>query len=202
MLLSFPDLRNVQAQPGITAFRLGSAYELVIELDKATVKAHKPTDPLNGLCELADALLKAACAELRLSEFSRVGLRTAYVRDFDSTQSASDAFFRLGLLRVPPDPKFIEHGAPTLPEYTLRWEDEHLGAALRAKVDIRKYKLELPFGWEGNSQDEQEFHSLFFDVDYYTKTPVGVSQFGPSEWVAHAFRSVRRGAQNVFAGGS
>jgi transposase len=72
MLLSFPDLRNVQAQPGITAFRLGSAYELVIELDKATVKAHKPTGPLNGLCELADALLKAACAELRLSEFSRV----------------------------------------------------------------------------------------------------------------------------------
>ena len=57
MVSLYPDLKNVQAQPGITAFRLGLNHELIVELNKLTVRAFNVTDSLRYMGEVTDRLL-------------------------------------------------------------------------------------------------------------------------------------------------
>jgi hypothetical protein len=109
----YPDLKNVQAQPGITSFRLGDNHELVVELNKLTVRAFGVTDSLRFMGELSDRLVAICATQLKINSFERLGLRTIHHKDCETLAAADEQVFSAGLLHLPESVPFIGEGNPT-----------------------------------------------------------------------------------------
>jgi len=197
MAAKFPALKNIQAQPGITVFQIGNSYQLTVELNKLTVRASRPADSLQVMGDLTNRLVEVCAFHLKYTDFLRVGLRTIYHRDYDSLTLATEAFLGLSLIRSPQKAPFVSNGKPTTPEYTLGWENDDVGATVRVKGERRGVQYDVPFGWESSEPKNEERFSLIFDVDYYTKASVALSQLRPSEWMTQAFRTIHRGARDI-----
>lgn len=199
----YPELKLITAQPNVTTFRIGSQCELSVEIDKTATRSHNPGRSLGEFQGVAQNLLDVAANALGISEFTRLGIRLIFLREYPSLEEASAALLSLKVLRIPDAPNFgVKGGLPLSPEYGIRWENEDFGATLRMKAENLLFKQDLPFGWEGPTlmEMDKELAGFYLDVDYFTKSIVNVNQLKADEWIGTAYHNIRRDLTRILEG--
>ena len=78
---------------------------------------------------------------LEFDEFTRIGLRLFFVKEYEDLENAAKALLNTKLLQYPNGPHFGIDGKAATPSYLLRWEDDKRGAMVHLKVE----KLGLEF---------------------------------------------------------
>lgn len=195
----YENLERIQAQPTETIFRLGKSFELAAKLDGASVVAFKPEKNLTEFIQLTDVFFRIVAEILEISAYNRVGCRLIFTKDFSSIQAASAAILATGLLKWPEGQQFSKTGTPVQPEWALRWEDENRGVHLRLRVDERKYEIKPPLVWEGKYESTTSTE-VSWDVDWYTRKRVLVTQMSYSEFIGQCVHAVRRDSDHFLGG--
>lgn len=196
-----PDLALVVADPAKVHFRLGRSIELVSELDKLHVTVYAPRTGLDDLADVAATFFDVALAQLQVSELTRVGLRLFYFHRCQDMAAATEAFLATGCAAVPPSPHFVVDGKPTVLQYSARIEGEEKGVTVRISVEHRRMEFEPPPGisWLQPTQDES--FGLLYDVDLFTRAPIGIEQLDLREWINQGRHVVRRDSGAFLAQG-
>src|SRR5258706_10138270 len=87
----WPKLKLVRGEPGVTTFTLDNLYELAVSIDKVHVISHFPS--IENFVELCEAFTTMTHRQLELRQFTRLGFRLIYFRQFPTKETASDAVF-------------------------------------------------------------------------------------------------------------
>lgn len=160
LALELGELRMLSAVPAETVFRLGSEYELAVKLETASIHAFKPDRTLGGFAKNADLFYRSVVELVQIPQFSRVGFRLVYSRDFPTVEEASAVALSSPILNAPQGRHFNQAGRPLKPEWALRWEDGHNGIHTRLRIDEWKYEFLPPLVWEGPASVKKETVSV------------------------------------------
>ncbi len=198
--LQFQGLRMLAAQPIETLFRLDSDVQFAARLENAALDAFKPNRTLTQFCEHAGRFFPLVVEMLEIAEFSRVGCRLMYTKEYPSVEEASAALLECGVLKWPEGKHFNHSGKPVRPEWAFRWADGETGVHIRLRVDERKYDFVPPLIWEGPLPDKKDHVALTYDVDWYTEAPVLVTQLLFEDWIHQCVHLTNRDS-DAFLGG-
>lgn len=198
--LQFEGLRTIAAEPNQTLFRMGNDFEFAARLENASLSAFKPNRTLTQFTECAGQFFSLLSETLDLAEFSRVGCRQIFTREYPSHEDASRALLESGVLKWPVGKHFNHSGEPIRPEWAFRWEEGGSGVHLRLRVDERKYDFDPPLVWEGPDPVKKDRIALMYDVDWYTTAPVLVTQMSFADWIKQCVHVVNRDS-DAFLGG-
>src|SRR5438552_560742 len=93
----WPDLKLREAQPNQTRFTLGNFAEILIHLERAhtgIVSSKIDMDEFIRLCQFA---YEQTIETLKVPKFTRIGLRPAFIRQYESIDAAVHDFISTGL---------------------------------------------------------------------------------------------------------
>jgi len=197
----WPGLQLSQAEPAGTQFTLENRYALSVSLDKATAVDHRPDRVLKSFVELLEDFVELITRRLEITDYSRIGLRLIFMKQYPDQEAASFALLSTNILRIPEGPRFGIDSPPILPEYAVRWEGKATGTTVRMKAEGRKYGFDPPLDWKEVSPVHKEEYYLKFDIDYYTVASVAVGQFSAKDWIDQALHFIRRDSK-AFLGGT
>jgi hypothetical protein len=203
-----PGLKLQQGEPNKTAFSLGNKYVFSAFLDNSGLAPHttilgtayRPNRSMKEFGELLRIFVEIVQRELEIADYTRIGLRLIFTKEFGNRELASKALLKTNLLSVPLGPHFGIDGSAILPEYSVRWEDGKKGVTVRCKVEGLKWEFTPPFDWEGIESSSKESNRLTFDIDYYTLAPVAVGQFGVVEWIDNVLHLINRDSDKFLGG--
>lgn len=193
------ELKRIQAQPNETVFRLGRQFELAARIQNAQVYAFRPDKTLGEYGQVTDKFFRTLVDVLEISEYSRVGCRLLFAREFPSIRAASDAVLETGRLKWPQGQYFNKTGTPVHPEWAFRWEDNNTGVHLRLRVEERKYEMDPPLVWEGDFKNKDTI-AVTYDIDWYTRARVLVTQMSYADWINQCLHAVHRDSDQFLAG--
>jgi hypothetical protein len=114
--LYFPGLRMLLVQPNQALFRLANDFEFTVGLESAMLTAFKPKSTLAQFSEHAGYFFPLVVEMLEIGEFSRVGCRLMYTKEYPSAEDASTALLDSGVLRWREGKHFNHSGRPVRPE--------------------------------------------------------------------------------------
>jgi hypothetical protein len=194
-----PEAKLVKADPGQTTFRLGSQREFTVNLDRFGVNAHVPSST-DAFAAEADEFAKSVSRHLKVGSYSRIGLRTVFVREYPDIGAATVEMLGLKLLWVPNGPFFGISGTPSETRYSCRLEDKSKGCLIQIFVNKREFEPELPFAWEGDKILRVEKNDLVMDIDYYTIASTSIGQLNVQEWIKQGMHVIRRDINKIIGG--
>lgn len=199
----------LQAAPDVTSFKLEKRYALAVALKtigvieehtSLSVTDEKPHTSLAGFVECVEEFLNAVTEVLEIDEFTRVGLRLMFEREYQNINTANEALFRTNLVQCPKGPHFGIEGKPSNPSYLVKWEGEKRGAMVHLHTETRKIEFNPPAQMTGVEGFEKELNRLLFEFDYYTRAPVALSQLRVSDWISNALHLARRDSGKFLGG--
>ncbi|MEP6535373.1 MAG: hypothetical protein ABJF23_08665 [Bryobacteraceae bacterium] len=185
-------LRNVSAEPGKVVWNLNTDFQLITENKSFTILAHTPDRALKSFLVIASEFHAAVTTILEIKDFTRVGLRITYRRDYPDLQAATDALLATNMIRVPEGKYFSLSSSPKLADVSLRWEEKARGVHFRLRAEGREFNFEPPFGWEGTPAARVEKLSLACDCDFFTTIVTTVSQFSLVDWINQSLHMMNR----------
>jgi hypothetical protein len=188
----FPGLAMAKAEPNGVVFKLGDKYELSVGIDRAVIIASLPARELIDFARDARQFVAVLQEGLSLKEYTRIGLRSIFVKEYDSVKGASAAIMTSGILSPPKDKVLGVEGDYLAPQVILRRESESRGFRVEFKVENKRLEIEAnpDAGLEESIVKEQT--RLVLDVDCYTLKTVGADQLSPDTWIADTYHSVKR----------
>lgn len=203
-----PRLTMVQAEPNRTAFSLDNKYVFTILQDTSAANpftatigtANNPHSSLKEFGEFLEIFVAITQNQLRIDDYSRVGLRLMFHKSYKDKESASRALLSTNLLRIPEGPCFGIKGPITLPIYSIRLEEGKNGVAFGLKVESFNFDFIPPPDWEGIDAVHKKNDRLTFDIDSYTLGPIVVGQFNIAEWINQRLHLVTRDSDKLFRG--
>ena len=155
--------------------------------------------PLDELAQIAREFFKLTSTHLKLSVFTRLGLRQIYFKEFKSRGDAALAFNSLRLVKVPDTRKFEIEGPPVNGGYSIRWESDKKGALVVCRAETRKMDYDPPIeSAQLFNPIHREQSGIVVDIDYYTVAPADSGQVDVGEWMNHAVRIVTRDTRYLF----
>ena len=80
--------------------------QLTLELTRLVASTVRPDKKLEEFASLTDHFTEIAINYLKLSQFSRVGLRALFVKEYDKPESATSALLATGLITTPEGVQF------------------------------------------------------------------------------------------------
>jgi hypothetical protein len=191
-----PDLEMQHAEPNRVVFASTGEQEsqMTAEPGRLSVVSFNPDKKLQQVTEMVSALLSSAIEMIGLTQFTRVGLRLAFTKEFPTDQEAANAVLSTGLLRVPRHEKLFGISmAPKAPEYGLHGEDGRNGFNLNLKAETIEAGFRPNFGFGVFFKPmKQTIHRVNLDVDHYLTGPVLAGQFLVTDWINQALHIVRR----------
>jgi len=188
----YDSLRMITADPNQTVFRLGENTEFAARLEGASLNAILPKRTLLEFADHAKFFFPAHSNILEIEEYSRVGLRLVFSKEYQTYRDASDALLEGGVLRHAENDHFGLSGKPLRPEWALRWEDAGSGVHIRANVDEKKYDFQAPLEWEGPKPEKKPRIKLTYDVDWYKVSPTLVTQMSFPDWIEQCLHLTNR----------
>jgi hypothetical protein len=197
-LRKWPNLQNTAASPAETVFTLDRKFELKVELGQAHVIGVQPDRSLTSFAELTSEFMGLVSRSLEIQNYSRVGFRLIYFKEYPGKAEASEAMLSAGLLNIPPAPNFGVNGAPLFPEFTCRWEATGEGVTVRLKTEGKTFDFSPPIGTTELEPMHKDYFGVSFDIDYYTIGIVSISQLNITEWIPQLLHRVRRGSEVFF----
>jgi hypothetical protein len=195
----YPGAKQKSAMPNATNFNIDKDLDLHIELARASVQQFLPSADLSKLAEVSTVVLETVGEYLKIREYSRVGLRMNYWREYESAQLAAKAFAETISAHVFGSLSPQKDGELKGAETVARWESKSVGISVAARVLSRKVNIELPIGMGDRIEVKgaEETHGILLDLDYFTIGSVPIDQIRPRLWLESAAQSLRR-ALRVF----
>lgn len=199
----------IVATPDNITLKLEDRYTLAMALKTSgvaeehtsfAVTDEKPKASLSGFIECVGRCLDVACDILEITEFTRIGLRLMFMKEYPDMSKASDAIFRTGLMKFPSTNLFGIDGKPASPTYILKWESEKNGTMIHLAAETRKIQFTPPAEMVGVDAFKREYSRLLYDFDYYTKATVSRGQLQVADWINSALHLARRDSTKVFEG--
>jgi hypothetical protein len=208
MLSKNPRLTFVQGEPNKTAFSLDNKYLFSTYLESASSTphtnilgtAHNPHRSLKEFSDLLKVFIDIVQERLMIDEYTRIGLRLIYYKSYPDKEAASQALLSTNLVSVPEGAYFGIKGSPTLPEYSIRWEEGKRGVSIRFRVESFKYELTPPLEWQDIEPVSKQHNRLAYDLDYYTIGTVAPGQFNVIEWISQGLHMVNRDTDKFLRG--
>ncbi len=157
-----------------------------------SVQAHNPHSSLKEFTQVLDRFSTTITRFLELEEYTRIGFRLIYLKEFPGKLAASNALLSTGRLSLPRGPSFGVTGNTLFPAFSCRWEDSAKGVFVQMRTEERTYEFEVPFAWEGVKSDGKGRCFFVLDLDHYTTAAVGIEQVRLSDWVHQAIHAARR----------
>lgn len=195
----WPRLKLSQVEPSATQFTLDSRFNLSVFVDKFAVIDQAPDQSLKSFLDVAESLSKVAIHHLEINEFSRLGLRLIFFKEFSDREAASTALLSSQILNLPDGPHFGIDMPPVLPGYTVRWESKATGTTVRIEAEGRIIDFTPPHFLDLRPM-HKEVAGLKFDIDYYTVASVTVGQFSCRDWINQAWHLVNRDSKPFLTG--
>lgn len=197
----WPNLKMASVDPTKTAFTLPEGYLLTITLENMVCAAYHQDKDLDGYIDVLKDFVELTTRYLEISDFSRIGLRLTYFKEYPDQEAASKALLSTNLLRLPEGKQFGIDGNATHPEYAIRWESKNRGATVRIKAEGRKLDFEAPLNIKELKSVSILKNGLTVDVDYYTLATVSVGQFRAEDWVNNSQHLIKRGIGSFLEAG-
>ncbi len=198
----FTALEVEHAEPGKIIFRLDKLQQTSLEPERWWITAHEPTASLESFFEVAASLSEIVVRNLELAEYSRLGLRVIYSKEFDDIAAASSALMSTGVLAIPDGRQFSVSGSALRPAYSFRREDGKNGFLIQVKADSTKVDVKAPAEVAAIVEPfSREIFSLTFDVDFYVMASVSVGQLSLLDWLKQAFHLIKRDSESLFPRG-
>ena len=192
------EMEQDEIKPDSQSFHVGDQFELKVSLGSASIIEHRPKSGLEDFLKAAERFSSVVVNNLNISTYKRLGFRTIYHRKYDSIEYASQAVLGSGMLLLPESPIFNVKAQPSLPEVSVRWEDEKFGVRVMLKAQEEKLKFTPP-ALHADKLTHQAFESSFvsFDVDYYTAAPVSVDSVRTGEFLSQSYHVVKRDSKKI-----
>jgi hypothetical protein len=133
--------------------------------------------------------------------YSRVGLRVSFIRDFETQEMATAAVLSTGHINAPEHAQFGVGGKPAAAHYSIRREDGKNGFTLWLKAESLKFELQPTFGLGPYMKPLDETrHRVTLEVDSFLMAQLSVSQMLVRDWISQTYHIIRRDS-NSFVGG-
>jgi hypothetical protein len=203
VLKFFPELKMRQAEPHHTVFGLSEGHELqvVVQSSSIAITAILPDKKLEVFSDITEHVMDSCARHLLISEYSRLGLRASFIKEFDTPAAAADAVISTGYVRAPTQQEFGVSSSPIGVEYSIRREDGKNGYVLWLKAQSIKIEAEPAFGLGPYMKPIHEMrHKLSLEVDSYLMARASVSQIRFTDWIAQTYHIIRRDGSRLLEG--
>lgn len=192
----FSNLSVVIASPNQTTLQADEG-SCALELSQCRFGSQAPDNQLQSFASHSKRFFDSVLYNLDIRTLSRVGLRVFFRRDYKSIDELKAALASLKLITLAPAERF---GAASEPyEILLRWQGAHIGTMFRVAMQSGTIDVHLPPELQPEKPDiHKSISALMLDIDYYTVTPVERSQWDPSTWITHSFKTMKKGADSIF----
>lgn len=196
----YPTLSVDQSVPNAIQMTSDEAT-FVLETAQCRVAADRLFTRPESLSALCETFFDVVATLLEINVFSRVGLRTIFVKHAKDIDSSVTELNSLKLSEIAG--REIRFGASNqIKELMLKWEGTELGATFQLKAETAKIvRGKLPPEIEPSQSDTKpltkEAHYLKLDVDYFTLAPVERSQWNASSWIPQATRNVKKESDKI-----
>jgi hypothetical protein len=201
VLRKIPGLKIQHAEPSKVIFASTGDREsqLLAESGRIVASEFNPDKKLHQLSEMASVLAGAAVEALELAEFTRVGLRVIFIKEFSSQEESADAVFSTGLIKALQGEKVFGVAKPlTGPEFVLHGEDGKNGFGLGMKAETVEVGFEPSFGLRSFFKPmRQTSYRVSLDIDCYLTGPVMVDQILVPDWISQTFHIMRRDGAKI-----
>jgi hypothetical protein len=125
--------------------------------------------------------LKVWVKHLKITNFTRVGTRVIYSKNFSDTKLADKAIVDMGLIKYPNLPFFNFTTLPSVSDLRLYWEEENSQTQILLKSEHQQIEVS---GFD--EQEERQINSKHYailDIDRATKGTIELSKFKAHEWL-------------------
>jgi hypothetical protein len=191
MKMEWPKLEARNIEPSRGAFVEEGKKEFHVELDKSHVVMLYPQNTLRDFIDIVKLFLPLISKQLEINEFTRLGLRLIYKKEFTSIDDAIDVLLKGKVLSLPTGKQFGIDGQFKHPEYAIRYEGKTQGVIIRVKSESIKYEFNPPFGMPFEAlKDEKHFNT--FDIDFYSTAIITRGQLNIEEWINQALHMIKR----------
>lgn len=195
-----PGLTIVNAEPSKTVFTLHRRYLFTIELERVICIEYFPNKKLDEFISTLKEFIEITVRHLEVTDYSRIGIRLIYFKEYPDQEAASGALLSTGLIRIPDGKHFGIEGKATHPEYGMRWESKTKGATVRIKAEGRKLDFDAPLNIKELSPVHILKYGLTVDIDYFTSATIGTGQFRAEDWVNQSVHFVKLGIGSFLGG--
>ena len=195
------DLKPLLAEPSRCAFRMGTDFDLSVELEATRLVSYFPELSMERPSEIARELIELVSKVLELSAFSRVGLRLLFFQEFPDRVSATTELLKTELIHLHEGRHFGSDGDPVSSECSVSWEMKARGIRVLVGYQHRQFKMEAPLELTALSPQDFSYHGLVFDIDFYTTTSIDVGQLGVQDWISQNVHVLRRDIDSFLWGG-
>jgi len=196
---SFTDINVSTAGPQQTAFA-SEEGTFNIEIGTCRFTSDMADKSAETFAEHCKAFFDAVADQLRISVFTRIGIRYILRKEFKTEDESKAALASMMLVNLKPTKRFNSSDSPT--EVLFRWEDSQTGAFVRLKADTVEIKLSVPPELQKDvPKVDKKIYALTLDIDYYTVASVEREQWNCEEWLPQKFRVIRKEVDGILQGG-
>ncbi len=190
----FSPLSVKQAEPSGVTVKFDRHTEASVGVNRATIVAQQPGTDLERLKTIAEVFVPALTRELKILQFSRVGMRLLYERVFPSREDAANyismnvAIPRLSGRIMNTEGKLLD------PELAMRWESDKTGFLMRISARQQKLDFTLPPEYADNAFPGLVpiRNQVLIDIDYYIHSITSAGQINAGELIENWRRVIRR----------
>jgi hypothetical protein len=193
-------VKLVNATPASVILSIKEKYDVGYSPSNLSITQYYPDRDALSFREDADKLVQTVVENFELQEFTRVGFRMIFSREYPSEEAASRDFVSAGLLKTPTGNVFNINGRIALPEYAVQWKDEEHTLLARLRVQTDKVELEPPKNVKDIERISKEHNRLLFDVDYFTIGAIPVGRFRASAFIDQARHLINRDSHHFLGG--
>jgi len=201
-----PELKMRQAEPNRTVFEsdggaLGKEIQLTVQPSSLNISAILPEKKLGRFTEIAEHLSNTSSKYLQVSEYTRVGLRVSFNRDFETPEDAAATVLSTARISAAEHPQFGVNAKTIAMEYSIRREDGKNGFVLWLKAQTLQFESEPPFGLGPYLKPLHEKRNrASIEVDSFLMAPVSVSQIRIADWIAQTYHIIKRDISRFLEG--
>jgi hypothetical protein len=198
-----PDLKRQHVEPSKVVFSSQNRQELELtaELGRLGVVEHRPDKKLQRFSEIVTKFSDLASSVLELTQYSRVGLRLIFDKQFPTQEAAAESLMSTEIIKASSTVQFGISSPLVQPECSFRREDGKNGFSVRLKAETVKFEFTPAPGWsEFADTISQVKHRVLLDIDCYLQAPVPVERMRFMDWIAQTFHIIKRDGAALIGG--
>jgi hypothetical protein len=189
-----PELRVKKADAKETAVQLDRTTNGVVQIEKAWLVNHLPSNDLKELKGYAKVFVPNLTTILGTQLFTRIGMRLIFSKSFDSRENAAQFLARSLKLPNPQERHLGIEGKLLDPELAFRWEGDKTGYLLRFQSVEQKLEVDLPFEFRDAQPETWKEKRCYVrvDIDYYVHAETRADKVNSEDLIDSWLKIIRR----------
>ncbi len=198
-----PELKRQHAEPNRVVFASSSKpeMEITIELGRLGFVQYHPDKRLETFSDTVSKITNIASAIVEITQYSRIGLRLMFEKEFLTPEAAAEAVLSTGLIRPAERTQFGISAAVSQPDVGFRREDGKNGFYFHLKSETATFDFKPTIGWsEFTEPITKKKHRVNFDIDAYLQAPVSAEMMRFPDWISQTFHIIKRDSVGLIEG--